>query len=75
MPIIPTNLSIITPNLFQLNYIRNEIGLGNLHFFDAAAPSVDFSSVDMNKAFFASRYNKGDADYINWSIYKDRIYL
>lgn len=47
------------------NYIRNEIGLGNLHFFDAAAPIVDFSSVDMNKAFFASRYNKGDADYIN----------
>ena len=47
------------------NYIRNEIGLGNLHFFDAAAPIVDFLSVDMNKAFFASRYNKGDADYIN----------
>ena len=46
-------------------YIRNEIGLGNLHFFDAAAPIVDFSSVDMSKAFFASRYNKGDADYIN----------
>ena len=45
-------------------YIRNEIGLGNLHFFDAAAPIVDFSSVDMSKAFFASRYNKGDADYI-----------
>jgi methylenetetrahydrofolate--tRNA-(uracil-5-)-methyltransferase len=46
-------------------YIRSEIGLGNLHFFDAAAPIVDFASVDMDKAFFASRYNKGDADYIN----------
>lgn len=42
-------------------------GLGGrgLHFFDAAAPIVDFSSVNMEKAFFASRYGKGDADYIN----------
>jgi len=46
-------------------YIRREIGLSNLHFFDAAAPIIDFSSINMNKAFFASRYNKGDADYIN----------
>ena len=46
-------------------HIREELGLGNLHFFDAAAPIVDFESIDMKKAFFASRYNKGDADYIN----------
>ena len=45
----------------------NEItGGGELHFFDAAAPIVDFSSVDMSKAFFASRYGKGDpTDYLN----------
>lgn len=36
-----------------------------LSFFDAAAPIVDFSSIDMTKAFFASRYGKGDPDYIN----------
>lgn len=47
------------------NYISNELGLSGLHFFDAAAPIVDFESIDMSKAFFASRYNKGDADYIN----------
>ncbi|MBQ9703098.1 MAG: methylenetetrahydrofolate--tRNA-(uracil(54)-C(5))-methyltransferase (FADH(2)-oxidizing) TrmFO [Clostridia bacterium] len=52
-------------------FIRNEIGLSNLHFFDAAAPIVDFSSVDMSKAFFASRYNKGDADYINCPMNED----
>ncbi len=46
-------------------HIREVLGLGNLHFFDAAAPIVDFESIDMSKAFFASRYNKGDADYIN----------
>lgn len=47
------------------DHIREALGLGNLHFFDAAAPIIDFESIDMTKAFFASRYNKGDADYIN----------
>ena len=36
-----------------------------LHFYDAAAPLVTFESVDMEKAYFASRYDKGTADYIN----------
>ena len=36
-----------------------------LHFYDAAAPLVTFESVDMDSAFFASRYNKGTPDYIN----------
>ena len=36
-----------------------------LHFFDAAAPLVTFESIDMEKAFFASRYDRGTADYIN----------
>lgn len=41
-------------------------GGGELHFFDAAAPIVDFSTIDMSKAFFASRYGKGDPeDYLN----------
>lgn len=46
-------------------FISDDLGLSGLHFFDAAAPIVDFDSIDMSKAFFASRYNKGDADYIN----------
>jgi len=36
-----------------------------LSFFDSAAPIVTASSVDMQNAYFASRYGKGDADYIN----------
>ncbi len=36
-----------------------------LHFYDAAAPIVSFDSIDMDKAYFASRYDKGTADYIN----------
>ncbi len=40
-------------------------GNEGLSFFDAAAPIVAFDSVNMEKAFFASRYDKGTADYIN----------
>ena len=36
-----------------------------LNFFDAAAPLVSFDSVDMDSAYFASRYDKGTPDYIN----------
>lgn len=36
-----------------------------LSFFDAAAPIVSFDSIDMDKVFFAARYGRGDADYIN----------
>ena len=58
-------------------YIEKSLGCPGLHFFDAAAPIVDFSSVDMSVAFFASRYDKGDADYINCPMDKeqyDRFY-
>lgn len=37
----------------------------SLYFFDAAAPLVSFESINMEKAFFASRYDKGTPDYIN----------
>lgn len=45
--------------------ISRIIGDRRLYFYDAAAPIVDFSTVDMKRAFFASRYGKGSADYIN----------
>ena len=47
------------------DFIRDGLGCGGLHFFDAAAPIVDADSINMDIAFFASRYDKGDADYIN----------
>ena len=37
----------------------------DLHFYDAVAPIVALESVDMDSAFFASRYGKGSADYVN----------
>ena len=36
-----------------------------LNFFDAAAPLVTFESIDMDHAYFASRYDRGTPDYIN----------
>ena len=42
-----------------------------LHFFDAAAPLVSFDSVDMDSAYFASRYDKGTPDYINCPLAKE----
>ena len=43
----------------------------DLHFFDAVAPIVTLESVDMDSAFFASRYDKGTADYVNCPMDKD----
>lgn len=42
-----------------------------LHFYDAVAPIVTLESVDMDSAFFASRYDKGTADYVNCPMDKD----
>ena len=46
-------------------YIQDTLGCDGLHFFDAAAPIVDAAGINMDIAYFASRYDKGDADYIN----------
>lgn len=45
--------------------IRTLLGEKYLHFFDAAAPIVTLDSIDMTKAYRASRYGKGTDDYIN----------
>lgn len=43
----------------------------HLHFFDAIAPIVEVDSIDFDKAFWASRYNKGEASYINCPMNKE----
>lgn len=42
-----------------------------LSFYDAAAPIVTYESLDQDKVFFASRYDRGDADYINCPMNKE----
>ncbi len=52
--------------------ISHLIGGKKLYFYDAAAPIVDASTVDTEKAYFASRYGKGDgADYLNCPFTKE----
>ncbi|MDD3593846.1 MAG: methylenetetrahydrofolate--tRNA-(uracil(54)-C(5))-methyltransferase (FADH(2)-oxidizing) TrmFO [Candidatus Gastranaerophilales bacterium] len=43
----------------------------NLHFFDAIAPIVEKDSINFDKAFYASRYDKGEASYINCPMNKE----
>ena len=42
-----------------------------LHFFDAAAPLVTAESVDMDLAWWQSRYDRGNADYVNCAMNKE----
>lgn len=52
--------------------IAEKLGAEYLGFYDAVAPIVDADSVDMNSAFFASRYDKGDpTDYLNCPLDKE----
>ena len=47
-------------------------GAQGLNFYDAAAPLVSFESLDMEHCWFASRYDKGTADYINCAMDKEQ---
>lgn len=51
--------------------ISEMVGNNELHFYDAAAPIIEKSSIDMNIAFIGDRYGKGDADYINLPMNKE----
>lgn len=46
-----------------------------LHFFDAAAPIVTADSLDYDKVYRASRYDKGGADYLNCPLYTKEEYV
>lgn len=50
--------------------IERLLGHGNLFFYDAVSPVVTFNSINMEKAFFGSRYGKGGDDYINCPLDK-----
>ena len=51
--------------------IGKYFGTEHLHFFDAAAPLVTAESVDMSKAWWQSRYDRGTPDYINCAMNKE----
>ncbi len=78
---IPDGITVIASGPLTSETLSKSIGelIGEdyLSFFDAAAPIVSFESIDMTKAFYASRYGKGEASYINCPFTKeeyDRFY-
>ena len=52
--------------------LRRFTGRADCHFFDAASPIVEGESIDLEVAFRASRYDKGDADYINCPMNREQ---
>ncbi|MCP9818482.1 FADH(2)-oxidizing methylenetetrahydrofolate--tRNA-(uracil(54)-C(5))-methyltransferase TrmFO [Synechococcus sp. Cruz-9H2] len=55
--------------------LRRFTGRDDCHFFDAASPIVAGESIDLEVAFRASRYDKGDADYINCPMNREQYEL
>ncbi len=55
--------------------IQKLIDADYLHFFDAAAPIVTADSLDYDKVYRASRYDKGGADYLNCPFYTKEEYV
>ncbi|QWC00126.1 methylenetetrahydrofolate--tRNA-(uracil(54)-C(5))-methyltransferase (FADH(2)-oxidizing) TrmFO [Mycoplasmatota bacterium] len=55
--------------------IMSYIGEDMLYFYDAIAPVIEADSIDMNKAYFKSRYDKGEADYINCPMTEEEYTL
>ena len=53
-------------------YIEKTLGCEGLHFFDAAAPIVSADSLDMSVVYAASRYDKGDPDYLNCPMTREQ---
>ncbi len=51
--------------------IEQMTGVGGMHFYDAVAPIVDASTLDLKHTFVASRYGKGGNDYINCPMNED----
>src|SRR5690554_992263 len=53
-------------------HIRELFHMDQLHFFDAIAPIIEKDSINMDIAYYKSRYDKGDADYINCPMTKEQ---
>lgn len=72
---IPEGETVIATGPLSSDAIAERIAAlcpeSDLHFYDAVAPIVTLESVDMDSAFFASRYDKGTADYVNCPMEKE----
>lgn len=69
VPSIPEGISIVATGPLTSEALSTELqkitGEEYLYFYDAAAPIIDKETIDMDKVFLASRYDKGEAAYLN----------
>ncbi|WP_042332645.1 methylenetetrahydrofolate--tRNA-(uracil(54)-C(5))-methyltransferase (FADH(2)-oxidizing) TrmFO [Desulfosporosinus orientis] len=76
---IPDGLTVVASGPLTSDCLAEAIqrltGEEALSFYDAAAPIVTLESIDLNKAFWASRYDKGDADYLNCPMTREEYEL
>ncbi len=70
VPVIVASGPLTSDDLAQ--DILKFTGAEHLYFFDAIAPIVEKDSIDFEKAFYASRYDKGEASYINCPMNKEQ---
>ena len=70
IPVIITSGPLTSDNL--ANSIKEFTKTEHLHFFDAIAPIVEKDSINFDVAFWASRYDKGEASYINCPMNKEQ---
>ncbi|MBQ6654886.1 MAG: methylenetetrahydrofolate--tRNA-(uracil(54)-C(5))-methyltransferase (FADH(2)-oxidizing) TrmFO [Erysipelotrichaceae bacterium] len=74
---IPEGPTIIATGPLTSDSLAKTIGdyfnLDSLYFFDAAAPIVTKESINMDVAYYKSRYDKGDADYINCPFTREQF--
>jgi len=71
-PVIIATGPLTSPRLSE--QISKLIGQEYLYFYDALSPIVNAATIDYDKAFFASRYDKGDADYLNCPMNVSQYY-
>lgn len=74
---IPEGYTIIATGPLTTDKLANEIveatGKDQLYFYDAAAPIIEKNSIDMNKVYLKSRYDKGEAAYLNCPMTEDEF--
>ncbi|MYV23992.1 FADH(2)-oxidizing methylenetetrahydrofolate--tRNA-(uracil(54)-C(5))-methyltransferase TrmFO [Lactobacillus salivarius] len=75
---IPEGLTVIATGPLTSDALAKDItkftGSDGLFFFDAAVPILEKSSLDMDKVYLKSRYDKGEAAYLNAPMTKDEFY-
>ena len=71
-PVVIATGPLTSPKLSEV--ISKMIGQKYLYFYDALSPIVDANTIDYDKAFFASRYGKGEADYLNCPMDEKQYY-